>query len=337
MRKDFIFILFLVTFLISSLFFSHPAKAQCQCNSGVCCDGCNWRISNYLCDPTYQTEYGCPDGTGCGQDLKVHYKQRYCSGNASTTCSGTITDWGAWSLVQDCQSWQTCNAGNRTCDCTGSCLAIPTNPSPPNGAENIQLPLTLGWNSVSGANSYRYKIDTVLNLESFNTQNSTTVDEEGNCLLKSNTTYNWGVQACCNSDGTNCGTRGNLSFKTSLAPQLIAPENNTTGISIPVTFDWCDVTGAQSYFLQTYEDGETCWQDMATKTDSFLNSSKTIGFEALTKGTSYQWEITTCLNENGTKCGASCNNDQSGSDCGDYSQRWNLTTATGTTIDSSYP
>lgn len=322
MQKGFIFILFLVTFLTSSLFFSHPAKAQCQCNSGVCCDGCNWRISNYLCDPAYQTEYGCPDGTGCGQDLKVHYKQRYCSGNASTTCSGTITDWGTWSLVQDCQSWEICNAGSHTCDCTGSCLTTPTNPSPSNGAENIQLPLTLGWNSVTGANSYRYKIDTVLNLESFTTQNSTTVDEEGNCLLKSNTTYNWEAQACCNSDGTNCGTWTSWGFKTGLNPQRISPKNNATDVEIPITFRWCLVNNAKSYFIQLYEN------EILRHVDGVVGATnlEIDGLEVFTGKTTYEWELATCLNEDGTNCGTNCSDTQSVSECADFSSKWSFTT-----------
>ena len=43
--------------------------------------------------------------------------------------------------------------------------------------------------------------------------------EEGflanNCLLRPSDSYNWGVQACCNPDGTNCGSSSSWSFETS--------------------------------------------------------------------------------------------------------------------------
>jgi hypothetical protein len=268
------------------------------------------------------TEYKC-QGTGCSDDALY----RICD---ETSCQPEA-------IFQDCQSWQICKNGLSwststipACQCSGSCLAIPSNPSPSNGAQDILLPVTLSWNVVNGTNSYRYRIEGVL--ENYTANNSVAIDEAGNCLLKSNTTYSWGVQACCNSDGTNCGSWSSWTFKTGLTSQLLSPKNNATDVSIPVTLDWCDVENAQSYYVQIYKDGEVYWPDLITKTNGTLNSSVTHGFETFTKSTSYQWEVAVCLNENGTKCGTNCNNDQQGEECADYSQRWSLTTTAGINI-----
>ncbi|MBI5697962.1 MAG: hypothetical protein HZC29_05675 [Thaumarchaeota archaeon] len=87
----------------------------CVCTSGACCDGCQYRSSTYICNSAYATDYGCPDGTACGNDVKVRYKTRSCSGTSSS-CDGTISsDWGSWSLAADCSASQYCVDDVSTC------------------------------------------------------------------------------------------------------------------------------------------------------------------------------------------------------------------------------
>ncbi|MFH0979247.1 MAG: hypothetical protein V1837_08185 [Candidatus Woesearchaeota archaeon] len=87
---------------------------DCDCNIGQCCDGCHYRTTSYVCDNAYATEYGCPFGTTCGTNVATRYKNRSCSGT-SAQCSGAISNWGNWQVVQTCSSNQRCVAGNPNC------------------------------------------------------------------------------------------------------------------------------------------------------------------------------------------------------------------------------
>ncbi len=92
----------------------------CECDSGACCDGCDYRPSSYVCSSQYETDYGCPWGTNCGNDVGVRYNQRYCSGTSSS-CSGTISDWTSWSTADYCASTEKCVDDELTCNYYSTC------------------------------------------------------------------------------------------------------------------------------------------------------------------------------------------------------------------------
>jgi hypothetical protein len=110
---------------------NYTPSCNCDCTSGACCDGCNYRPSSYVCDSTYQTDYGCPWGTGCGDDVGVRYKTRKCSGSSSS-CNGTISAWGSYSTYDNCASTETCTNNDSSCNYTPSC------DTPPNPSDDIQ-------------------------------------------------------------------------------------------------------------------------------------------------------------------------------------------------------
>lgn len=148
------------------------------------------------------------------------------------------------------------------------------------------------------------------------------------CGLKSDSAYQWRARACSDAGGTNCGDwSGIQGFNTSPAPELISPydsdwngSSSAENIGIPIKFDWCDISGAQSYFLNFYKDGKLFYPILIDKEKSgALNSELNLGTEILTKYNNYDWEVASCLNENGTKCGG-------------YGQYWSLTTG-----DASIP
>jgi len=93
----------------------------CECTTGVCCDGCNYRPSSYLCNNNYQVEYGCPDGTSASDDVKRRYKDLYCSGT-SASCTDDSFIWEDWTLYDNCDSCEYCTAGDSSCNsyCLGT-------------------------------------------------------------------------------------------------------------------------------------------------------------------------------------------------------------------------
>ena len=313
MSKLIFIILFVFSFLFIANFTFAADPPPCECTGGDCCDGCNFLSSDNPCSAWTETE--CHWGTGCGQDVGERTVIQYCNGK-NAGCDGAI-ERDDWSPSEDCQLWEACSPSTASCSCSGTCLGTPNTPLPADDSKNIKLPLTLSWNTVNGATSYRYKIDGVL--ENSTISNSVPIDTEGTCLLKSNTDYTWTVQACCNSEGNNCGSRSNWSLKTASAPQSLTPKNGSANIAMPVTLDWCDVADAQFYILRTYIDGlchplflneenGTCEflpvpeEQREGELKPVLHSDFNDTINIFTKNNRYEWEIASCFGEDASSC-----------------------------------
>ena len=87
----------------------------CECDVGVCCDGCNYRPANYVCDNDAQSEYACPWGTDPGDEVGLRTRDRYCSG-ASSSCTGSYSAWSGWSVADFCSNAEVCEPGDATCN-----------------------------------------------------------------------------------------------------------------------------------------------------------------------------------------------------------------------------
>lgn len=131
--------------------------------------------------------------------------------------------------------------------------ATPNLASPANGATNQPISLTLSWNAVSGAASYRLQVDRT------NTFAAPVIDDSAITStsrlvssLTNNTTYYWRVSAR-NAGGTSPFSN-TYNFTTVVAapaaPTLSAPSNNATGLATSVTLGWSSVTGATTYHVQ---------------------------------------------------------------------------------------
>ncbi|MFH1474105.1 MAG: invasin domain 3-containing protein [Candidatus Aenigmatarchaeota archaeon] len=133
---------------------SYDPSCDCECSSGVCCDGCNYRESNfpcrasrgtcdlteyctgssstcptdlyrqdtYLCDENYDAVYECRDGTACGDDVYVSYQDRYCSGS-SYLCNGATVS-NEFNLHDDCEDFERCTEGSYSCSYDIKCADI---------------------------------------------------------------------------------------------------------------------------------------------------------------------------------------------------------------------
>jgi hypothetical protein len=119
----------------------------CECISGDCCDGCNYRPSSYKCQEDVKTEYGCPWGASPGDDVGVRHQDRYCSGS-SASCDGEL-QWDSWTLNDDCISDEKCEEGEPTCvpiteengdEENGGCSCSSIGSNQPVSANNI-----IGW------------------------------------------------------------------------------------------------------------------------------------------------------------------------------------------------
>lgn len=151
------------------------------------------------------------------------------------------------------------------------------------------------------------------------------------CQLQSNKAYQWKVRACFGGD---CGDwSGNQNFTTSPVPEPVSPYDsdwqdiNKRTVDIPTKLDWCDVSTTKSYYVRLYRDGEFYFPLPVEKlVNDPVVSEITLDTSIITKYKDYEWEIANCSNATNSKCGISCNDNQDGDTCGDYSQKWQFET-----------
>ena len=110
-----------------------PSSYVCRASAGDCdiqekctgssadCPSNSYRPSTYVCDDKAETDYGCPNGTACGEDVGVRYKKEYCPGDDDDCLGGTISGWGSYTTYDDCSSTETCADNDSTCNYTASC------------------------------------------------------------------------------------------------------------------------------------------------------------------------------------------------------------------------
>lgn len=170
-------------------------------------------------------------------------------------------------------------------------LGVPSPASPANGATSVENPITLAWNPVNGATSYRVRLD---DSSSFGSPTlDTTVS--GTSTVAPNLTagkkYYWQVYAI---DGS--GNKSAWSAKWSLTvavpppppgPTLFSPDDGADTPQRPL-FEWEAIAGATRYQLQVAA--------KATFSGVVINKNKltTTTFEAtkdLSRGKTYYWRV----------------------------------------------
>jgi len=97
----------------------HDTDAVCICSSGPCCDGCSYFGSDHACETDADFKYGCPNGTTCGEDVGIRYRDRMCSGNG-TACDGSLGAWKSWGTADACWASEYCSPGIATCQSADS-------------------------------------------------------------------------------------------------------------------------------------------------------------------------------------------------------------------------
>lgn len=85
----------------------------CRCETGACCDGCNFLGADTVCDESVDEETGCPWGEEPGSDVGRRVLRRYCPGE-SADCDGAEV-WTEWEIVEDCTIDQFCDPVTISC------------------------------------------------------------------------------------------------------------------------------------------------------------------------------------------------------------------------------
>lgn len=93
--------------------------------------------------------------------------------------------------------------------------------------------------------------------------------------------------------------------------------------SVPITLDWCDEPGANSYYVRVYDAGNISLEGGVTIDSKIIIPG---WYGVFTGDTTYQWEFAACANNDFTKCGADCDDKEPVSECADYNGKWSFTT-----------
>jgi len=267
-----------------------------------------------------------------------------------------------WQLCSGGTEW-TKTKDDRSCDCAGACLETPKNPryyNNPNyptdpyepeeseDPNNIFLPVKLDWDNVKAwkngwreeggvleecsedcFQSYLIEID---NTADGNFSKTLENDSEYNpnaCFLKSDTTHNWKVSACCGTDDANCGDPSEWSFTTKSAPEPVSPEDPDwagneiiENMPLPVSLKWCQVKTIDnekvlSYVLTPYLIDEDIICHPARQNEQGCSPILVINpaleayhveyinedLSLFTKLNSYAWQVAACKGKLGGECG----------------------------------
>lgn len=165
-------------------------------------------------------------------------------------------------------------------------LSAPTLSSPANGATNISLSPTLSWNSVTNATGYVVQYSTASNFASYDevTTSGTSCNLSGLSYI---TTYYWRVKATNGNISSNWSTSRNFTtVQMSLAaPILSSPTNNSTNVTLNMTFRWNSSNNASGYVLQY---SKTSNFNSYTQITSTSTSASVTG---LSRNTTYYWRV----------------------------------------------
>lgn len=151
--------------------------------------------------------------------------------------SGCITT--AWSSIY--------NFTTAICDVPDTATLI----SPAAADSGLTQPITLDWNNVTGALSYRVMVDNDADFSSTVVEDEVTPSTLDIMGLTAGTKYYWRIRSY---NGCGWGEWSDTNwFKTCYmlgAPVLVTPTDGDTIMSMPVSFDWNDVATASKYQFQ---------------------------------------------------------------------------------------
>jgi hypothetical protein len=190
--------------------------------------------------------------------------------------------------------------------------AAPLLVSPPNNSTGTSLTPILDWNNVPGATTYRVQLSLspTFTTTIVNTVTGATSQYQVTAALSYNTTYYWRANAT-NAGGTS-GWSEVWQFTTlispPLAPTLLLPANNATGVSLTPFMDWTDVSGATTYRLQVSTN--IAFTNIVYNNIAITASEFTLPSGYLIGSTQYYWRVA-AINSGGQ---------------GPYSTVWTFTT-----------
>ncbi|MBZ0184489.1 MAG: T9SS type A sorting domain-containing protein [Melioribacteraceae bacterium] len=175
--------------------------------------------------------------------------------------------------------------------------SVPQLVAPADNDTNISLTPILDWNSSSDAVTYELQVSTSEQFGSTVLSQSELTATEYNVeasVLSYSTEYFWRVRAV-NTTG-NSGWSTVWKFTTAAepiplpgVPQLVAPANNATNISLIPIFDWNSSPDAVTYELQVSESDQ--FTSTIINQSGLTNTEYSVSASVLNYSTEYHWRV----------------------------------------------
>ncbi len=166
--------------------------------------------------------------------------------------------------------------------------AAPLPAAPRNGASGLNPSVSLQWNPVPGARSFRVQLDRSPAFDNPLLDQSTSATSLTTPALDLAATFFWRVQA--SGDGGDGAWSETWSFSTRpappAAPSLRDPADAATALPTSVAFSWNPSDGAHHYTLQLATSA-----DFTTLTVQQTVSGTSSTIDALDHGTTYFWRV----------------------------------------------
>jgi len=169
--------------------------------------------------------------------------------------------------------------------------------APNDSATGIATSLSLSWNAVNGATSYRIQISLDTSFVNPVLDQSGIISSTFNAAnLAANTKHFWRVNAANNAGTSDWSNVWNFTtaLNPPLTPTLMSPNDNAVGISKDTTLTWDGVFNANSYRVQVSTD-----QTFASMIIDSTVRTASINVYGLMNNTKYYWRVN-ATNASGT-------------------------------------
>ena len=169
-------------------------------------------------------------------------------------------------------------------------LPVPTLISPANNATGVSLTPTFSWATVYGATNYTLQVstDSLFTTTVINQTSIVGTSYQPTVPLTNLIKYYWRIKAHNTSQATDWSSVWHFTTIVGVpnAPNLVSPENNSTGIAINPTFKWNTVAGATSYNIQASTNSLFTNPIIANTTDTAWTPSTPLAYY-----TQYFWRV----------------------------------------------
>lgn len=169
----------------------------------------------------------------------------------------------------------------------------PTLLSPPDNSADVEIPVTLSWSNVTGAQYYALQVDTNSNFKSpiVDVKSLTTTSYTLSQLYPS-IKYYWRVATIKDQQMSNWSPT--FSFRTKdvplAAPMIVSPTDGETSVDLKPTFTWSKVPMADRYHLQVCLDDSFDDFALIINQDNITDTTYTSSVKFFPKSI-YYWRV----------------------------------------------
>jgi len=173
--------------------------------------------------------------------------------------------------------------------------------SPADEAINVSTTLTLVWETVENATSYRIQISTNENDFSSPLHSASGIANSLYSVpagvLSPNVTYYWRAQATVEQQPTNWSDVWEFTTLMNIDFYLVAPSDEASGQSTTPTFEVAEIEGATSYVIQVSESEDNFENDIVFSKSDLTSNIYTLPEDIIQRDMNYFWRARVVIDQ----------------------------------------